>query len=93
MTSSRLSVSAWVTPASLSDVVPSDSRLSATKLWTSPTTLLRSLTASAISLGLSASTPVTVARFWLSWRMSVVLSCNADTRIDRFLTVEKMSVL
>ncbi len=91
--SSRLSLSAVVTPASLSDVVPSASRFSATKVCTSPTTALRSRTAVATSLGSSASRPVTDARFWLSCRIRFVLSCSADTRIDRFLIVEKMSVL
>ncbi len=37
--------------------------------------------------------PVTEARFWLSWRITSVLSCNAETRIDRFFTVANTSVL
>src|SRR3546814_7728261 len=45
LTSSRLSVSVWVTPANLSDVVPSASRISVTNDCTWGTTALRSRTA------------------------------------------------
>ena len=63
-----------VTAASLSEVVPSASRLSATKPCTSPTAALRSLTASATSSGSSAISAGHRARFWLSWRIRSALS-------------------
>jgi hypothetical protein len=44
-------------------------------------------------VGVVGQQTVTDARFWLSCRIRVVLSRSAETRIDRFLTVEKMSVL
>ena len=79
--------------ASLSEVVPIASRLSATKLVRSPTTVLRSLTALPTSFGSSASSAVTAARLRFSCRSRPVLSCSADTSTDRFLMVEKMSLL
>ena len=62
-------------------------------LRTSPATSLRSRTALPTSLGSLASRPVTAARFWLSWRSRSLLSCSADTRIDRFLKVLNRSPL
>lgn len=91
--SSVLSVSACDTDASLSDVVPRASRFSATKLFRSPTTSFRFLAASATSVGLFVSSPVTDARFWFSRRISSVLSRNADTRVEMFLTLLNMSEL
>ncbi|SKL37312.1 Uncharacterised protein [Mycobacteroides abscessus subsp. massiliense] len=91
--SSRLSFRAVETDASLSEVVPSASRLSATKLLTLPTTSLRSLTAPATSPGSSASSPVTEARFPLRVSSSPALSFSAVTSVAMFLTLVKMSPL
>ena len=72
--SSRLSLSAVVTPASFSEVVPSASRFSETKPCTCTTASLRSRIALATSSGPSVSSPVTEARFWFRRRIRSVLS-------------------
>ena len=73
--------------------MPSASRLSATKLRTSPTTSASAVTALATSFGSLVSRPVTEARFWFSCRIRSPLLCSADTRIDRFFTVLNRSLL
>ena len=88
-----LSVSAVDTEANLSEVVPSASRLSATKLVRSPAASFKFATAFPTWAGSLASRPVTAARFWFSCRSRPLLSRSADTRAPRFLKVPHRSLL
>ena len=82
-----------MTDVSFAEVVPRVSRLLATKLDTLLIAALISLSSLPTSLGSFDSSAVTAARLWFNWRINWALSCNAETRIETFLTVEKMSEL
>ncbi len=91
--SGMLSCSACDTEASLSAVMPRDSRLSLTKPVSSPARSPRSRTALPTSLGSLATRLVTDARFWLSWASRPLEPCSADTSRDRFFSVVNRSSL
>ena len=84
---------ACVTDASLSDVVPSDSWLSATKFCDVADHVVEVANRVSDLVGVVGKSLVTAARFWLRCRSKSPLSCNADTRIDRFFNVLNRSPL